>query len=441
MLTCLKIAGFKSHLDSTLQLADLTVLIGANASGKSNALEALELLVWCASGRRLGELSYAMSAKSVRLRGTVADFAPQSGTQTNIHLTATFQEPTQGAWGKELCTLTLRLQLGYGPAGLRVVDETLEAPHAPGSKPLYGVWEAARPGGTEMQVWYNNFARGGQKPRLPAIDQQPVFTQLTTPTRLLSKKQKLSARLIPAACRHVQESLRRIVMLDPVPSRMRGYAFPHETEIQSDGRNLSAVLHGVVKDGRGDQLLTFIRDLPEQDIVAVDFATAPRGEIMVKLRESFGGAQRYVEAVQLSDGTLRVLAIAGALLSVPAGTLVVIEELDNGVHPSRASALLRRIEDTARQRRLRVLITTHNPALMDALSDAAMDNVVVCYRDPTQGHSRLVRLQDLDRYPALVASGSLGQLVTKATLERYLPGLAAQLPDAGDWLSSLLGEE
>jgi hypothetical protein len=30
-----------------------------------------------------------------------------------------------------------------------------------------------------------------------------------------------------------------------------------------------------------------------------------------------------------------VLAVAAALLSAPAGSLVVIEEIDNGVHPSR----------------------------------------------------------------------------------------------------------
>ena len=41
MLSSFTIEGFKSYREATLKLAPLTVLIGANASGKSNAVEAL----------------------------------------------------------------------------------------------------------------------------------------------------------------------------------------------------------------------------------------------------------------------------------------------------------------------------------------------------------------------------------------------------------------
>lgn len=58
---------------------------------------------------------------------------------------------------------------------------------------------------------------------------------------------------------------------------------------------------------------------------------------MVSLTESFGGQLKRYDASLLSDGTLRVLSIAAALLSAPVGTMVVIEEIDNGVHPSRHS--------------------------------------------------------------------------------------------------------
>ena len=48
------IESFKSYRKATLKLAPLTVLIGANASGKSNAVEALRLLSWLAQGNKLG---------------------------------------------------------------------------------------------------------------------------------------------------------------------------------------------------------------------------------------------------------------------------------------------------------------------------------------------------------------------------------------------------
>lgn len=44
MLKSFSIKNFKSYRRATLPLAPLTVLIGANASGKSNAIEAMRLL-------------------------------------------------------------------------------------------------------------------------------------------------------------------------------------------------------------------------------------------------------------------------------------------------------------------------------------------------------------------------------------------------------------
>lgn len=440
MLTALTIEGFKSHRSSTLDLSDLTVLIGTNASGKSNALEALELLTWIASGRHLSELPYALSADELRIRGSLHDFAPRAAPEAPLVLRATFQEPSPGAWRPALRHLTLCITLAVENGRVKVVDEWLQAPHAPGGMSLYWVEHAAQEGGSELDVRYNNFAKGGRKPSVPAIDQQAVFTQLTTPARLRSGKHKLSAELIPAACEHVRRSLQNTVLLDPVPSKMRDYSYPEETAMQGDGRNLSAVLNALFEDQKIADVLAFVEGLPDQEVVALGIVNGPRGEVMVELYETFGETPTCVEATLLSDGTLRVLAVAATLLSVPAGSLVVIEELDNGVHPSRAEALLRRIEATAKARRLRVLVTTHNPSLMDALSDEAMDHAVVCYREPTTGVSALVRLQDLERYPALVTEGPLGRLVTKGALQRYLPGLEEEAPDAVEFLLDLLQE-
>ncbi|WP_233258439.1 AAA family ATPase [[Phormidium] sp. ETS-05] len=141
---------------------------------------------------------------------------------------------------------------------------------------------------------------------------------------------------------------------------------------------------------------------------------------MVRLTETFGNTQRHCEAALLSDGTLRVLAIVAAMLWAPEGSLVAIEEIDNGVHPSRAQHLLASIRDIAQRRQLRVLLSTHNPALMDALPDAALGDVVFCLRNPEQGDSRLVRLGDINEFPALVSQGSLGQLVTAGVVDRFI---------------------
>ena len=127
-----------------------------------------------------------------------------------------------------------------------------------------------------------------------------------------------------------------------------------------------------------------------------------------------------MDADSLSDGTLRVLALAAFLLTAPAGSLLVVEELDNGIHPSRARDLVAQTLDIARRRQVQILLTSHNPALLDALPYDVLPDVVCCYRDRTEGDSRLVRLGDLPKYPALMAQGSLGDLVTRQVIDRYL---------------------
>lgn len=202
---------------------------------------------------------------------------------------------------------------------------------------------------------------------------------------------------------------------------MRGYSFKSETKLKEDGSALSSVLRyltGVPSEEQ--EILGFIRSLPEQDIQGISFIDTPREEVMVRLHETFGGREVPREAAVLSDGTLRVLAVVAALLSVASGSLVVIEEIDNGVHPSRAEVLLSNIQSIAKQRELRVLLTTHNPALLDALPLDAIPHTVACYRDPEVGDSRLVRLEELESYPELVAQGPLGRLMTQGILDRFL---------------------
>ncbi|MEA1049814.1 hypothetical protein U5801_08335 [Lamprobacter modestohalophilus] len=110
------------------------------------------------------------------------------------------------------------------------------------------------------------------------------------------------------------------------------------------------------------------------------------------------------------------------------------------MHPSRAEALVRQIRSIASARGLRVLLTSHNPALLDALPDDALGDVVCCYRDPVDGDSRLVRLGDLERYPELVARGPLGQLMTQRVLDRFVKDESTaeqRQAQALDWLSGL----
>lgn len=406
MLDRFSVGGFKSYeAQQNLPLAPLTLLIGTNASGKSNLIEALRLLVWLAQSHRLSDLAHAMREGELPIRGRVHDLF--HGSDGVVRL---------GCWVDDV---VLKLDLGEDGAGLRILYEGLDALESTSKLPYYEVVNPADEHGSELVVAYNNFKKGRIKPQITCIDQQAVFTQLLTPARFDAAHVEAQER-IPAACKRIATALGNVIVLDPAPSSMRTYSYLDEVRLAPNGANVSAVLKQLCDAGRGGEVLEFVRALPEQDIRRLEFLQGPRNDVMLQLVETFGGREEAVDAAMLSDGTLRVLAVAAAVLSVEVGSLVVIEEIDNGVHPSRAKLLLEALDRVARARGIHLLLTTHNPALLDAVPMAALGDTTACYRDPETGASRLVRLADLDDFVALTARGPLGMLATSGQLEKFL---------------------
>jgi|SRR5215213_877383 len=380
MLQSVTIENFKSFERATLPLAPLTLLIGANASGKSNAIEAMQLLSWLvASGRPTSDLLYAIREQEISLRGGINDLVYADGKITlGCDLENAPDQPP----------LTFSLSLGITEEGLQIEAERVTA-----GANLYDSRRLAE-----------RTSKAGS-PIIEALLRDLEHQYSTARTEVIPLGRALSS----------------LLFLDPDPRRMREYSFLQEKRLKRDGSALSSVLHDLTEEeGQKTGILEIIRSLPEQDISDITYIETPRDEVMVQLHETFGGRAASRAAALLSDGTLRVLAVAAALFSVPKGSTVVIEEIDNGVHPSRAEHLLAQIQKVARERNLHVLLTTHNPALLDAMPHEAIPDIVACYRDPEKGDSRLVRLEDLESYPELIAQGPVGRLLTRGILDRYL---------------------
>ena len=431
MLSSFTVESFKSYNSqgATLRLAPLTVLIGANASGKSNVVEALRLLSWIAAGNKLGSITHAVQEDAQAIRGTVEDLGFRKAPSFRLSCSTTYPQ-----WNMH----SIRLVRGSDDE-LHIADERLTGTQP---TPLFEVVDTHRRIG-QITVAYNNFAGRGRKPHVTCADQMSVLVQLQSSARF-AKHHHRSQQTIPEVASQYLSWMSNMVFLDPRPSLMRGYSFKTDRRLDGGGGNLSGVLYRLCsKPPRRRTILDLVKALPEQDIKEIDFIETPRNEVMVKLTETFGGSPTTYDATLLSDGTLRVLAIGAALLTARKGSLVVIEEIDNGVHPSRAGLLLKHISDIAKRRDLRVLISSHNPALLDATPDEAVGDVVFCYRDGQTGASRLTRLADIPAYPALVAQAPIGRLMTQGTIDRFvkrLPAPEARKRKAHEWLERMYNE-
>lgn len=409
MITSLTLTNFKSYANASMPLSSLSFLIGPNASGKSNALEAIRFLSWLAKGSRLDDIERSIQGGDALVRGQAFDLFKDK--EVSIEIGCRFGD-IEGGWED------LAIQIGLFNDQLVIVGESVTKPNE--AVPLYRIDGSPSPYNDEISVMYNNFKRGRNKPHIPCSNRQAIFYQLETPGRF-DKNHQDSQRIIPTVTKDIRSVLRSITFLDPRPASMRSYSYSNDDEVKEDGSNLSSVLYKLCQSGESkDQVLQFIKSLPEQDIQDIQFIETERKDVMVRLLESFGGKSRAVDAPLLSDGTLRVLAVAATLLRAEEGSLVIIEEIDNGVHPSRSDNLVQQIKKISQKRSLRVLLTSHNPALLDALPSESLKNVLYCYRDPEGGDSRIVRLGDLPRYPELVIKGPIGQLMTQRVLEYFI---------------------
>jgi len=204
------------------------------------------------------------------------------------------------------------------------------------------------------------------------------------------------------------------LFFDPAPYMIDVYSRINDVEMKPNASNLSAVLYYLCKKkGKKQAILDIMKALPENEFIDISFSETDIGDVMFKVKEKLGKKEYDIEAEKLSYGTLRALAIVGALLQGEEGSMIVIEEVDNGIHPSRASKLIDTISVLSDERKIDTLITTHNMALLNAVDRDNLVGVTICYRIPSTGSSKFKSLVDIEKYPNLMAKGKLGELLEK----------------------------
>lgn len=117
------------------------------------------------------------------------------------------------------------------------------------------------------------------------------------------------------------------------------------------------------------------------------------------------GSDYPMQPYHLSDGTIRFICLATALLQPTPPSTIIIDEPELGLHPEAISILNELIEDAAR--RTQIVIATQSPLL---LNHFAIEDIVVVKR--SDGQSTFERLRQED-YPAWLESYSIGELWVK----------------------------
>ncbi|WP_428558984.1 MAG: AAA family ATPase [Solidesulfovibrio sp. DCME] len=408
MIKSLRLVNWKSFADATLYIDPLTVVIGMNASGKSNILDALVFLQRIASGATI-TAAIAGDNALPSLRGGLEFSARRP--KHYFCITATIANPSNSDSNYEYSISVLTNQ-----TTAKIFSEELLIPE---SNTALFTSETRK----DSQLLKTYFARGKQI--LPKrIDQNPFYSIISqTETMNISKEIKSAARI-------VREKLQSIFILDPIPSHIRDYAPLSET-LKSDASNLAGVLASLPENEKTDiesTLTNYLKQLPEKDIERVwtERVGKFQSDAMLYCEENWGAdGPQIVDARGMSDGTLRFLAIVAALLTCKEGSLLVIEEVDNGLHPSRADTLVEMLRTLGARRSIDVIVTTHNPALLNALGPEMAPFISVTHRDAS-GASAITLLEDIEQLPKIMASGPLGRIVSEGRLETALQAEAGR---------------
>jgi predicted ATPase len=347
LVTRVTAKNFRSLEDVDVKLGPLTVLVGPNASGKSNVVDVLRFV---ADAFRNG------------LDRAIAD---RNGLGA-IRRWSAKGRPYDVEVGLEFQAGDYTVHFGFVLGGQRRGEYQVKAEYfrAVGGSPL----EMALVFETKNGRWVTPEVKsGGDVSWGPGIS--PTELSMRWPSmRLISLQEEATVGI-----------RRAVSVFERYCYDMRFFhVFPNEIRplqkledpygLQEHGGNLASVLRRMIK---GDsRYLADLRDALGRAVPGVaDLQVTQAGSyLVVKLKHPFKGSSgkgAWFDLAQESDGTLRILALLATLFQDPSPSFVAVEGPELTVHPGALAVLADYIKESAL--RMQILITTHSPELLDHL--------------------------------------------------------------------------
>jgi len=387
MLNRIKIKGYKSLRDLEVSLKPLSVLFGPNAVGKSNFLDALQLLSKLVSSRTLKEAfdppyrgkpleSFSFPANGIQ--GLLAQDRLSFSMEVDFKLSdAVVQAVNRQIRDMRRSTEAAALPsdpdgLASGPVRERSLRYRIEVEMLPKS----GILRVA-------DEYLAALTSKGE----PTGKREPFLSRRDKRLHL-----RLEGQAHPTYLdRYLDHS---ILSLPHYP--------PHYPHLVAARQELASLLFfyfeprermrasNPVKEVRhiglmGEELpayLNTLKALEPRQFAAVEKALKamlPRfegidvgvnnlGEVELRLRE--GGIE--VPARVLSEGTLRILGMLALTGAKEPPSLVGFEEPENGIHPRRIELVAELLNTRAMLGQTQYIVTTHSPILPDLIPDDSL---------------------------------------------------------------------
>ena len=376
MIRSIRLVNFKNFADETLRVGPFTVIVGANASGKSNIRDAFRFLHGIGRGYSLAEIIGGRDGA-----GGQSEWEPVRGATNEMSSAFALHVELESEGKRTWYSITVRFNPD-SPDGFEVAEEELR---------------------TESAVIYRSDPDDSDQPPLHFSRSRPALTQL--PFGYLTGSD-------------VPSILAKMRFLELSPERMREPALPGQAAFGDSGENLAVVLETICSDAeRKDVLTSWLRELTPMDVRDLKFPTDPSGRVHLQILEGNG---RMVSAHSASDGTLRFLALLALLLGGNAEGLYFFEEIATSIHPAHQWLLLELIERQAAKGGVQVITTTHAPTLLTLVNDTTFEDMSVVCRLEGSDDAIIRRVAELPDVRELRRSQGLGRLHESGWMETAL---------------------
>ncbi len=411
MITSIRLKNFKNFADETLRVGPFTILVGANASGKSNIRDAFRFLSGIGRGYTLAEIfGGKREAGWEPIRGAMNEIIRFGQEAFSVEVGMSVKSG--------LANLHFLIEVGVddrNPGVLRLITEELKVTYRHGSEyRVYGLDpDQTDPDHLLFRPYVKDEVERGLLRPFRSQRDQPALIQLGEHYRFGPDHHD------HYLWKQVVGVFANMRFLELSPERMREPALLGATVLGDSGENLPVVLRGICSDPKRQEILaSWIAELTPMDVTGFEFPVDPSGRVHLRLCEADG---RKVSAYSASDGTLRFLAMLTVLLGENPPGLYFFEEIDAGIHPARQWLLLELIEKQAVKNNVQIITTTHAPDLLTFVNDSTFEHLsVVCRLEDSQ--DAIIRpVAELPNAKKLRTSkGGLGRLLAEGWMETAL---------------------
>lgn len=391
MIKSLRLTNFKNFADETLRLGPFTVIVGANASGKSNLRDAFRFLHGVGRGYTLPEIFGGKYGPGGQMEWSGIRGAPNEVMRFG-----------EDYFSVKVEAKTIRYHIDVAReffSGSFVVSK--EAFHDGPAIIYRGEYTAP-----------NLLVRGGESDNLIFMGDRPALSQRMITVAAGQFDHYMSVN-------DLYSSLANMRFFEFDPDRIREPAFPGQQTLGDRGENLPAVLETICAEpDLKRNLISWLEGLTPMDVTDLEFPRDPSGRIHLQIVDK---NDRSVSAYSASDGTLRFLAILAALFSPSASGIYFFEEIDNGIHPNRVWLLMDLLQNEAVRKDVQIITTTHSPQMLTFMNDDTFESASVVYRDEDCEDAIIRPLADIgDAKKLRKADGGLGELHATGWMETIL---------------------